>query len=49
MLKPTVLGDRSGLTPEMNRAFLDSGTYHILALGHGRLSSGKLGSEISKT
>jgi competence protein ComEC len=32
LLKATVLGDRSGLTPEMNRAFLDSGTYHILAI-----------------
>jgi predicted membrane metal-binding protein len=32
LLKATVLGDRSGLTPEMNQAFLDSGTYHILAL-----------------
>ncbi|MBS1116072.1 MAG: putative Metallo-beta-lactamase superfamily [candidate division NC10 bacterium] len=32
MLKATVLGDRSGLTPEMSRAFLDSGTYHILAI-----------------
>jgi predicted membrane metal-binding protein len=35
LLKATVLGDRSGLTPEMNRAFLDSGTFHILALGQG--------------
>ena len=32
LLKATVLGDRSGLTPEMNRAFLDSGTFHILAI-----------------
>jgi competence protein ComEC len=32
LLKATVLGDRSGITPEMNRAFLDSGTYHILAI-----------------
>ena len=32
LLKATVLGDRSGLTSEMNRAFLDSGTYHILAI-----------------
>ena len=32
LLKATVLGDRSGLTPEMNGAFLDSGTYHILAI-----------------
>jgi competence protein ComEC len=32
LLKATVLGDRSGLTPEMNQAFLDSGTYHILAI-----------------
>ena len=32
LLKATVLGDRSGLSPEMNRAFLDSGTYHILAI-----------------
>jgi competence protein ComEC len=29
LLKATVLGDRSGLSPEMNQAFLDSGTYHI--------------------
>ena len=35
LLKATVLGDRSGLSPEMNQAFLDSGTYHILALGLG--------------
>jgi len=33
LLKATVLGDRSGLTPEMNQVFLDSGTYHILAVG----------------
>jgi competence protein ComEC len=32
LLKAMVLGDRSGLTPEMHRAFLDSGTYHILAI-----------------
>jgi competence protein ComEC len=32
LLKATVLGDRSGLLPEMNQAFLDSGTYHILAI-----------------
>jgi competence protein ComEC len=32
LLKATVLGDRSGLSPEMNRAFLESGTYHILAI-----------------
>jgi len=32
LLKAMVLGDRSGLSPEMNRAFLDSGTYHILAI-----------------
>jgi competence protein ComEC len=32
LLKAMVLGDRSGLTPEMTRAFLDSGTYHILAI-----------------
>jgi competence protein ComEC len=32
LLKATVLGDRSGLTPEMNRAFLDSGTFHVLAI-----------------
>jgi competence protein ComEC len=32
LLKATILGDRSGLTPEMNQAFLDSGTYHILAI-----------------
>ncbi|MFB3817050.1 MAG: DNA internalization-related competence protein ComEC/Rec2, partial [Candidatus Methylomirabilales bacterium] len=32
LLKATVLGDRSGLTPEMTQAFLDSGTYHILAI-----------------
>ncbi len=32
LLKATVLGDRSGLSPEMNQAFLDSGTYHILAI-----------------
>ncbi len=32
LLKATVLGDRSGLTPEMNQAFMDSGTYHILAI-----------------
>jgi hypothetical protein len=29
LLKATVLGDRSGLSPEMNQAFLDSGTYHV--------------------
>ena len=49
LLKATVLGDRSGLTPEMNRAFLDSGTFHILALGQGSLSGGKLGDGIGKT
>ena len=32
LLKALVLGDRSGLTPEMNQAFLASGTYHILAI-----------------
>jgi competence protein ComEC len=32
LLKATVLGDRSGITPEMNQAFLNSGTYHILAI-----------------
>lgn len=32
LLKATVLGDRSGLSREMNQAFLDSGTYHILAI-----------------
>ncbi|MGE5849073.1 MAG: DNA internalization-related competence protein ComEC/Rec2 [Candidatus Methylomirabilota bacterium] len=32
LVKAMVLGDRSGLTPEMNQAFLDSGTYHILAI-----------------
>jgi competence protein ComEC len=32
LLKATVLGDRSGLSPEVNQAFLDSGTYHILAI-----------------
>ncbi len=32
LLKATVLGDRSGLSQEMNQAFLDSGTYHILAI-----------------
>lgn len=32
LLKATILGDRTGLTPEMNQAFLDSGTYHILAI-----------------
>ena len=32
LLKATVLGDRSGLSPEMNQAFLNSGTYHILAI-----------------
>jgi competence protein ComEC len=32
LLKAVVLGDRSGLSPEMNQAFLDSGTYHILAI-----------------
>ncbi|HTU02963.1 MAG TPA: ComEC/Rec2 family competence protein, partial [Candidatus Sulfotelmatobacter sp.] len=32
LLKAAVLGDRSGLSPEMNQAFLDSGTYHILAI-----------------
>ncbi|MBI2116528.1 MAG: DNA internalization-related competence protein ComEC/Rec2 [candidate division NC10 bacterium] len=32
LLKATVLGDRSGLSAEMNQAFLDSGTYHILAI-----------------
>lgn len=29
LVKAMVLGDRSGLTPEMNQAFLDSGTYHV--------------------
>ncbi len=32
LLKATLLGDRSGLSPEMNQAFLNSGTYHILAI-----------------
>ncbi|MBI4537558.1 MAG: DNA internalization-related competence protein ComEC/Rec2 [candidate division NC10 bacterium] len=32
LLKAMVLGDRSGLTPEMQEAFLGSGTYHILAI-----------------
>jgi competence protein ComEC len=32
LLKAMVLGDRSGLSREMNQAFLDSGTYHILAI-----------------
>lgn len=32
LLKATVLGDRSGLSADMNQAFLDSGTYHILAI-----------------
>ena len=32
LVKAMVLGDRSGLSPEMNQAFLDSGTYHILAI-----------------
>ncbi len=32
LLKAMVLGDRSGLSPEMNQAFLNSGTYHILAI-----------------
>ncbi len=32
LLKAVVLGDRSGLTPGMTRAFLDSGTYHIVAI-----------------
>jgi len=32
LLKAMVLGDRSGLTPETTQAFLDSGTYHILAI-----------------
>jgi len=32
LLKATVLGDRSGLSQEMNQAFLNSGTYHILAI-----------------
>jgi competence protein ComEC len=32
LLKAMVLGDRSGLTPEMLQAFLGSGTYHILAI-----------------
>lgn len=32
LLKAAILGDRSGLTPEMGQAFLDSGTYHILAI-----------------
>ncbi|HSD50949.1 MAG TPA: DUF4131 domain-containing protein [Candidatus Methylomirabilis sp.] len=29
LVKAMVLGDRSGLSPEMNQAFLDSGTYHV--------------------
>jgi competence protein ComEC len=32
LLKAMVLGDRSGLTREMQEAFLGSGTYHILAI-----------------
>jgi competence protein ComEC len=32
LLRAMVLGDRSGLTAEMNQAFLDSGTFHILAI-----------------
>ena len=32
LVKAMVLGDRSGLTPDMNQAFLDSGTFHILAI-----------------
>ncbi len=32
LLKAIVLGDRSGVTAEMQRAFLDSGTYHVLAI-----------------
>ena len=32
LLRAMVLGDRSGLTPEMQEAFLGSGTYHILAI-----------------
>jgi competence protein ComEC len=32
LLKAAVLGDRSGLTPAVSQAFLDSGTYHILAI-----------------
>ena len=32
LLKAAVLGDRSGLTPAVTQAFLDSGTYHILAI-----------------
>lgn len=32
LVKAMVLGDRSGLSPEMTQVFLDSGTYHILAI-----------------
>lgn len=32
LLRAVVLGDRSGLTPSVNQRFLDSGTYHILAI-----------------
>jgi competence protein ComEC len=32
LLKAVVLGDRSGLSAETQRAFLESGTYHILAI-----------------
>lgn len=32
ILRALVLGDRSGLTPQVNQAFIDSGTYHILAI-----------------
>lgn len=32
LLRAIVLGDRTGLTPEVNDAFLRSGTYHIMAI-----------------
>lgn len=32
MLRAVVLGDRSGLSPEIQKAFLGSGTYHILVI-----------------
>jgi competence protein ComEC len=32
MLRAIVLGDRSGLSPEVREAFLGSGTYHILVI-----------------
>ncbi|MBI5166460.1 MAG: DNA internalization-related competence protein ComEC/Rec2 [candidate division NC10 bacterium] len=32
LLKATILGDRSSLSSEANEAFLQSGTYHILAI-----------------